>query len=253
MTLRAEAAGKTDAGRVRRNNEDCFGFDPAAGIFVVCDGVGGQAAGEVASRIAVDTVLKQYPLLQASGGKIGNGRGAKLEVPLLGALKAAHAAVLETTACRSECCGMGATVVAAALADGKFTIGHAGDSRAYLIRGGQMRRLTEDHSLVASYVRAGVMTVQEAAGSKLQNIILRALGCAAQVEADIQEFAAEKGDIVLLCTDGLSKPVGESEILQIISGAPDLESACTQLVEAANLAGGDDNVTALLVRVDTDR
>jgi protein phosphatase len=249
MNVRVIAAGNTHVGRVRRNNEDNYGFDLTTGIFVVCDGVGGQVAGEIASRIAVDTILGKYPRLRAEQprNEIASSLSAHGRA-LQAALRAANQAVLEEAIRNRDRCGMGTTVVAACAEDHKVAIGYVGDSRAYLIRDKKLDLLTEDHSLVASYVRAGVMTAEEAACSKLQNIILRALGCEQEVEADVHELEAKEGDVVLLCTDGLSKPVSRALMLEIVTSAPSLEEACQQLIEAANAAGGEDNITVVLLK-----
>ncbi|HZQ90841.1 MAG TPA: Stp1/IreP family PP2C-type Ser/Thr phosphatase [Terriglobales bacterium] len=253
MSFSVEVAGKTDVGCHRTNNEDNFGYDTRYGIFVVCDGMGGQAAGEVASKMAVETVLTYFKQSAKNGtfpiiGKEVEGvsdRAKKLASAIHLANEAIRAAAQEHAAKR----GMGSTIVSVFVEDGFFSVAHVGDSRIYLVRHGEMQQLTQDHSLVMEQVRRGLLTREEAEKSEAQNIILRALG-SEEHEPDLDDQIAQQGDLLLLATDGLTKLVSDDKILEIIKLAPSLNAAVEQLIQAAKDAGGDDNVTCMLVRLE---
>ena len=238
MSLTIEVAGKSDVGSVRKNNEDNFGYDTRYGIFVVCDGMGGQAAGEVASKMSVDVMLEYFR--QNNGSVPADAR--KFE----GVSERANAlgnAIAKANA------GMVSTIASVLLRDTFLSVGHVGDSRVYLIRNGQIQQLTNDHSLVMEQVRRGLMTQQEAEHSEIQNIILRALGSEEKVEPDLQDVICQPNDVLLLASDGLTKLVNDVTILEIVQRTPTLAGACEQLVESAKKQGGDDNITCLLVRL----
>jgi protein phosphatase len=251
MSLTVQVAGKSNVGCVRTNNEDNFGYDARYGIFVVCDGMGGQAAGEVASKMGVDSMLDYF---RSSNGRWPKGQHLFEDVSeranALGnaILKANDEVYSASHDGNREHAGMGSTIVAVLVQGNFVSIGHVGDSRIYLVRNGQMQQLTNDHSLVMEQVRRGLMTVAEAEHSEIQNIILRALGSEETVEPDLDDMLAQPGDILLLCCDGLSKPVKDPEMLKIIQAAPSLDAACDGLIEAARKAGGDDNITCVLVK-----
>jgi serine/threonine protein phosphatase PrpC len=250
MALTYQVAAKTDVGCVRANNEDNFGFDKRHGIFVVCDGMGGQAAGEVASKLAVDTVLNFF---RRSGrnstapGKQYPGVSSRANA-LAAAIQMANSAIHAAAARDAEHSGMGSTIVAVLAEEDGFSIAHVGDSRIYLIRGDEIQQLTNDHSLVMEQVRRGYMTREEAQRSELHNIIIRALGPEDTVEPDLGDLAAQPGDILLLTTDGLTGMVADEEILRIAKSAPSLDKVCEELIGAAREAGGPDNITCLLLR-----
>ena len=255
MQLGLEVVGRSDVGRVRVSNEDSYGYDLPHGVFVVCDGMGGHAAGEVASKIAVDTVLAyfrdQEPL--AADPSLANApRGAQM---LSDAVNKANENILEYAQGHASASGMGTTLVAARFEDGKFTIAHVGDSRIYLLREGTLLQLTEDHSLVMEQVRRGIMTVEEARISTAQHIITRALGAEDNSPPDLAEFPAEPGDILMLTTDGVMRHLEDPQIHEVLRDSPTLQAACDQLIDLALDAGGEDNATCLLLRVkreDTD-
>jgi protein phosphatase len=251
MALSLQIAGKSDVGCVRANNEDNFGYDARHGIFVVCDGMGGQAAGEVASKMGVDAVLAFFrDLARKKAPPIKTFDGASDRANALGsAIILANAAVYNASHDGDKSrAGMGSTV-AAVLIDGNFlAIGHVGDSRVYLIRNGAVEYVTNDHSLVMEQVRRGLMTQQEAEHSDVQNIILRALGSEETVEPELEDMVLMPADIILLASDGLTKHVSEESILALLKTKPNLETACEALVAAAKERGGDDNITCLLVR-----
>lgn len=249
MPLRLQVAGKSDIGCVRSNNEDSFGYRLAAGdregILVVCDGMGGQPCGDVASDLAVKTLLQQF-------AAAGNHRisGPKF---LAEAIAAANTAIRRAADGKAEMQGMGTTIVAALAENDAIAIAHAGDSRAYLLRGGKLQQITEDHSYVMEQVRRGIMSARQAETSALQNIILRALGTEDTVEVDFTEFDAQAGDLLLLCSDGLSKMLADTEIEQIILANPaaGIDEACGALVSKAREAGGYDNITVLLAQFES--
>ncbi len=249
MTIAVEVAGKTDVGCVRANNEDNFGYDSRYGIFVVCDGMGGQAAGEVASKIAVDVLLRYFREKSALHGSGGPASAAPTAASLASALQEANRAIFDAAKDQMGRMGMGSTVVAALVHGHALTIGHVGDSRIYLIRQGQIQQLTQDHSLVMEQVRLGYITREQAEQSELQNVILRALGTEADVEPDVEDLVALPGDTVLMTSDGLTRHVHDDEILSTITSSASLQQACSALVEAAKQRGGDDNITCLLLRI----
>ncbi len=254
MSLRLEVAGRTDVGRVRPSNEDHFGHDERLGIFVVCDGMGGHAAGEIASKIAVDTVLSHFrELPPRTNGDDGYLNDAPLGARMLAdAVKKANDAILAYAEEHKTTTGMGTTLVAARFADGMFSIANVGDSRIYLFREGQLLQLTEDHSLVMEQVRRGMITLDQAKRSSAQNIITRALGTDESTLPDLGEFPAQVGDILLLTTDGVLRHVDDAEISSILLQLPALQAACDTLIDAANEGGGEDNATCVLIRVRND-
>jgi serine/threonine protein phosphatase PrpC len=250
MSLGLEVVGRTDVGRVRPSNEDHFGFDERLGVFVVCDGMGGHAAGEVASRIAVDTVLSFFRERKSGIGEdayLGDApAGARL---LAEAVKQANDAILSYAEENKNTSGMGTTLVAARFCDGVFSIANVGDSRIYLFREGQLLQLTEDHSLVMEQVRRGMITLEQAKKSSAQNIITRALGTDETTLPDLGEFPAQGGDTLLLTTDGVLRHVDDDDITSILLQLPSLQAACDTLIDAANEGGGEDNSTCMLIRV----
>lgn len=252
MALTVEIAGRTDVGCVRTNNEDNFGFDSRYGIYVVCDGMGGQAAGEVASKMGVDTVLTYFR--EAAKTRMFPQIGEKVEgiserANALGsAIRLANEAIHEASSKHAAHSGMGSTIVATAVEGNFVSIGHAGDSRIYLARNGALEQLTRDHSLVMEQVRRGLITLEEAQASEMQNIIIRALGPEDKVVPDLDDMMAMRGDVMLLCSDGLIRHVPDDSILDIIRGTVTLQLMADRLIEAAKEGGGSDNVTVLLLR-----
>ena len=253
MSFTVEVAGKTDVGCVRTNNEDNFGYDTRQGIFIVCDGMGGQAAGEVASKMAVDSVLTYFREAAKNGSypEIGpQPDGVSTESrALASAVHLANQAIHDTAAAHASQKGMGATIVMLMVHDNFFSIGHVGDSRIYLLREGELHQLTNDHSLVMEQVRRGLITREEAEHSEMQNIIIRALGPEASVEPDLDDQMAREGDILLLATDGLTKLVADEKLQLVLQSSSSLEQKCDDLIAAAREGGGDDNITCVLVRI----
>ncbi|HLJ28539.1 MAG TPA: Stp1/IreP family PP2C-type Ser/Thr phosphatase [Candidatus Angelobacter sp.] len=252
MPLAVEVAGKTDVGCVRANNEDNFGYDLRHGIFVVCDGMGGQAAGEVASKLGVDILLAYFRegittgednQIPAPPTVSGDGRA------LAGAVHLANRTIYETGQQQASKAGMGSTVVAALVKGNALCIANVGDSRIYLIRQGVIQQLTQDHSLVMEQVRRGYITREQAEHSEIQNIILKALGSEESVDPDVEDLVVVLDDILVMCSDGLTKYVRDEEILQLVAASSSLEQACDTLIQAAKDRGGDDNITCLLLKI----
>jgi protein phosphatase len=234
-----ESTGKTDPGRVRRRNEDAFVVDPP--LFAVADGMGGAQAGEVASRLAA-AAFREYRDADALAP----------EERVQAIIKEANRRIYDRARTDSEVSGMGTTVTAALLTDGRVVIGHVGDSRAYRIRDGRLEQLTDDHSLVADLMRSGRLTPEEAEGHPQRSVITRALGTDPDVDVDTLVVEAEAGDLFLLCSDGLSTMVSDADVLRTVEGAGTLDEAARELVRAALSGGGEDNVTVVLFRLEPD-
>lgn len=251
MPLAVEVAGRTDVGCVRANNEDNFGFDSRYGIFVVCDGMGGQAAGEVASKMGVDILLDYFRKnsLSAENHSFNGNKRASGAASLASAIQLANSTIFKAGQEQNGRSGMGATMVAALVRGNALAIGNVGDSRIYMVRQGAIQQLTQDHSLVMEQVRRGYLTLEQAQKSEMQNIILRALGSEEAVEADVEDLVALPGDLLVMSSDGLTRHVTDEEILAIVRGPKELNQACDQLVDTARQRGGDDNITCLLVRI----
>ncbi len=238
--LKLEVAALTDVGCKRSNNEDCFGYDLSTQIFAVCDGMGGLAAGEVASSTAVNELVQFFNQSAA--------QGAGFEERLYHSIQHANRQVCALAQSREELSGMGTTLVSACVDGQKLVIGNVGDSRAYFLRNGECIQITHDHSYIAEQVRKGAMSVEDAGASPLQSLITRAIGTSESVEPDIFSASVENGDTLLLTTDGLTRYAGCAEIGNLILGAPDLPSACRALIDTALQQGAVDNVTCVLVR-----
>jgi serine/threonine protein phosphatase PrpC len=252
VSLTLDVAGQTDVGCVRASNEDSFGYDLDHGIFAVCDGMGGHAAGEVASKIAVHSLLqyfRQYSREEQSiapdrvSGPISRGAMALAE-----AIQCANHAIWEAAGTNDQQAGMGSTVVSVLVEQHYFSVGHVGDSRVYLIREEAIQQLTEDHSLVAQQRQLGLISLEEAKTSKLQSIITKALGSENTVIPDVDDMIAIPDDVLVLTSDGLTGALSDREIMQTVNSAASLKEACENLIHAARLAGGMDNITCLLIR-----
>lgn len=239
------AVGKTDRGLVRVNNEDELYLDEKLGLLVAADGMGGHASGEVASKLAVN-VIRDY--FQGSQKLIGRSNPAYSEATnkLNCAIRLANQAVYEVAQSSPVLKGMGTTIVAVLLTGNKLSIAHIGDSRAYLIRAGNIDQLTDDHSMVNEQVRHDIITKEEADKSEMKNILTKALGISAKMEADLDELTMFDNDILFLCTDGLSNMVTDEAVLKIISQAGDFSAACDSLINVANKNGGKDNITVVI-------
>lgn len=248
MNVTLDAAGCTDTGTLRMNNEDAFRCCREQGVFVVCDGMGGAAGGEVASRIAAECVSK------ALCSKNGEGQLSEdaLETALVEAIADANRKIFERAQRDASYLGMGTTIVMAQVSPGIAHVAHVGDSRCYLWRDGRIDLLTQDHSLVGEQVRLGKLSPEEAENSPYRNVITRALGTQSTVMTEYQRIRVSRGDVLLLCSDGLTRELSDGEIAGVVAQAAageDLDAVCRVLVERANEAGGRDNITCVLVRI----
>jgi serine/threonine protein phosphatase PrpC len=243
----------SDVGRKRTANEDTYTADGDLNLFIVADGMGGHAAGEVASKVAVDSI-QDFIRYTSNDKEITWPYEFDESLSMAGnrlksAIQLAHAKVLEVTTQKKEFQGMATTVVSLMVEDAKAQVAHVGDSRAYLIRGDSLIQLTSDHSWVNEQLRTGAITSQQARNHPYRNIVTRALGGPNPVDVDVSEEPMEDGDIVLLCSDGLNTMLSDDQILQTIrNNKDDLDKACQELITLANQNGGEDNVTAILVK-----
>lgn len=254
--MKLEIAAKTDPGCVRQNNEDSLAVDEELGLLLVADGMGGHNSGEVASELASSVVRDNLRRLIIEGkGPADAARlqpmkmnGPERAKQLEHSVKLANQAIYEASLKYPKDHGMGTTVVAV-LADPKgMTVAHVGDSRLYVFRKGRLEQLTEDHSLVADQVRRGVISKEEAESSGLQNVLTRALGTEREVAVEVGEHPVLKGDVLLLCSDGLTKMVSEPEIGEILAKRPRPLDACDTLIQLSRDRGGVDNITIVIAR-----
>jgi protein phosphatase len=248
-----EHAGLTDVGMRRDHNEDSYCTNADHQLYIVCDGMGGHAAGEVASRIAVETVEKftsatgndadiTWPFEYDENLSLNANR-------IRTAIRLANQNLIAHIQERKEYKGMGTTIVCSIVNGADASFGHVGDSRIYLIRKGEIRQLTRDHSWIDEQIKQGILTLEEARKHPLRNVITRALGSKDDVVVDVMDTRLEDEDILLLCSDGLTGMLEDREILQVVDAhKADLAAACKALIENANAHGGDDNVTAVLLR-----
>jgi protein phosphatase len=236
MLRAADTFWKTDTGRQRRDNEDnAFVRAP---LFVVADGMGGAQAGEVASALAVEEFQHELP------------DEGSVEERLTNRIRDANRRIYERSRREHEHAGMGTTLTAVYVDNDDLAVAHVGDSRAYIFRDGTLTRLTQDHSLVEELVRQGKLTEEQAAEHPQRSIITRALGIELDVDVDTWTYPARAADVVLLCSDGLTSMIGEDRIAEILGAEPNLERASEQLISAANEAGGRDNITVVLFRLE---
>lgn len=241
--LHYSAAAATDRGRKRASNEDSYGLSVEHGIFLVCDGMGGAAAGEVASGMAVEEVLRA--LKQRAEGDALPQAAEK-------AIAAANDAIFTRSERNSKLSGMGTTLVLLTAEAEHAWILNIGDSRGYRMRGGKLTQITVDHSLVEEQIRSGRMDPSEAARSPLRNVITRALGTQVSVAPDVFALEPQAGDLFLLCSDGLTRELSDDLLESMLSIDLPLDELCERLVGAANKAGGHDNITCVLVRAQCD-
>lgn len=253
--MKIRYAGGTDVGQVRDHNEDRYELLPERNLAVVCDGMGGHAAGEVASRIAAETIsdlFNEHDLAMFTDKAFTYPEELTPEGKLLvGAIAVANQRILDHSKQGSNLAGMGTTVVACSFHDGVVSVCHVGDSRGYLIREGNIKRITVDHSWVNELMEKHNLTEEESMSYVNSNVITRALGTKSGVQVDISELIYKTGDIFLLCSDGLSGMVGDAEFLSTAQAhLDDPEKLVDVLIRMANEAGGTDNITACVVRVD---
>lgn len=254
MTLRNKlrVVGLTDTGKVREHNEDTIAADADIGLLVLADGMGGYNAGEVASGIAVKTIVNLVREQveredMVAGGDAGLSRPA---IILKDAIQRANKIIYQTARTQPQCEGMGTTVVAALFFDNKVTIAHVGDSRLYRQRGDRFEQVTMDHSLLQELVDRGFYSPEEAQRAANKNYVTRALGVEPAVEVEVQEIPVSKGEVFVLCSDGLSDMVEDEDIhLTISTFGANLDTVAKQLIQLANDNGGRDNVSVVMAYV----
>lgn len=241
--MRISCAGNTDVGVVRSGNEDSFLLDCAKGMFIVADGMGGHAAGEVASEMAVQIIAKELGTLRGlpDGEAAGKMRGA---------IRKANAAIFDRTLAEHDKRGMGTTTTVMVLFSRRYLIGQVGDSRAYLLRSGELLQLTKDHSYVQEQVDAGLLTPEQARTHPYSNVITRCVGANEDVAPDVYFGNLETGDVVLLASDGLTGMLEDDQLATIMAAEENPESAVNRMIADANRRGGLDNITAIVIRVD---
>jgi PPM family protein phosphatase len=240
--MKLSAAARSDVGMHRTANEDAYALAPELGLYLVADGMGGHVAGQLASRLAAEQTVAAFERVR--------DREATLTEKLRYCVAAANHYVYATAQEKPEVAGMGTTLVALLAGGGRLALAHVGDSRAYLVRGGRIRQLTDDHSLVAELVRRREITPDDAQGHPHRHVLTRAVGVRRSVDPDLAELTPASGDVIALCSDGLTTHVLDPEIAALVAADADLEAACERLVALANARGGDDNITIALVRCD---
>ncbi len=244
-----EVAARTDAGMVRSHNEDSIAVDPACGLMVLADGMGGYNAGEVASGIAVSVIMAEMTsLLKCESVQALNE--AQAVSLLAGSLQKANAAIYKAAGSDEQYAGMGTTVVSALFFDSRVAVAHVGDSRLYRLRGEKLEAITRDHSLLQEQIDCGMISAEDARHSQNRNLVTRAVGIDAGLEPEMHVHDVLVGDVYLLCSDGLNDMLEDGDIQSILYAMQgNLELAAEQLIQSANDSGGKDNVSVILVKV----
>ena len=250
--MRIEVAGNTHVGMRRNHNEDNYLILTDENLCCVADGMGGHASGEIASKIAVDELGEFFRMTSRDQDatwpfKMDKSRNYD-ENRLATAIKLANARIFERAATDAKYKNMGTTIVSLHFAPSATYVGHVGDSRVYIFRAQALKQITEDHSLLNDYLKAKKLTAEEIEAFPHKNVIVRALGMKDSVQVDLSRVDAQHGDLFLLCSDGLSGMVPDPMIQETLSHADDLEATCQKLIDMANAAGGNDNVTCILAR-----
>ncbi len=253
MAARVIAAGETNVGMKRSHNEDNFAIIDEDHLYVVADGMGGHASGEVASKMAIDTLREFFRATSSDPEatwpyKMDKSRGYE-ENRLITSVKLSNLRIYESAQRDPKLRGMGTTLVAILVVDDGVLIAHVGDSRCYRLRDGQLEQLTEDHSLLNDYIKMKKLSEEEIKNFPHKNVIVRALGMKESVKVDTLLDVPKPNDLYVLCSDGLCGPVTDEEIREVALGATDLNQATNTLIDKANAAGGPDNITVVLTRV----
>jgi protein phosphatase len=244
-----QMVGLTDTGRIRAQNEDSIACVPDAGLVVVADGMGGHQAGEVASKLAAETITRHI-INTLTSTDSHNGFEAKM---ITDAIQLANRAINDLARQQPECAGMGSTVVVAVFHGDKLWVGHVGDSRLYRFRDGLLEQITLDHSVVQELISRGLVTPEEARHAANKNLVTRALGVDSTVTSDISELALNDDDIYLLCSDGLNDVLADGDIeMTLTENKRNIEAAAHQMIDTANERGGPDNISVILVRAKRD-
>ncbi len=252
MSMDFEIVNVSDVGRKRPHNEDSTISDSGHGLVILADGMGGYKAGEVASALAVMTILQDVTeglKNKASSPESGNGLSTESNL-VKNAILHANSNIYHLAQTDSQCQGMGTTIVTGLIHNDKLSIGNVGDSRMYRLRAGKFEQVTKDHSLIQELIDRGLYTPEEANAKMPKNLVTRALGLDNEVEVDIKEEQVQPGDIYLLCSDGLNDMVNDEEIhLTLSKYSANLVQAANSLVQLANKNGGKDNISVVLVRI----
>lgn len=253
LTNILEIARCTDVGKKRDHNEDAVASDIESGLVVLADGMGGYNAGEVASEMAVLSIVADLKeaMLSLEPGQIDAVTGYQMESQLIfESVARANKTIYDISQSNPQCAGMGTTLVVGLFTNNRLLVGHIGDSRMYRMRNGEFKQITEDHSLLQEQIKSGLITPEDAKLSTNKNLVTRALGVDPTVELELHEYPVEVGDIYLLCSDGLSDMVEDSDMQSVLTLYElNLELASKQLISMANEHGGKDNISAILVKV----
>ncbi len=256
MRIRLNIAGKTDKGRRRSKNEDAFLVEENLGFMIVADGMGGHASGEVASNLAAKLCTEQLKRALKTGHvpvffHVPPNPSLDPRSRILGdCFKFSNQAVFEAAQKNPENHNMGTTLVAALWLDDKFAVAHVGDSRLYLVRGNKLQQITSDHSFVQEQIDKGLIKPEEAEKSDLRNMLTRSIGNKDDVEVDIKEVAVQEEDYVMLCSDGLTKMLDDTQIEAVFKAETDPEKISDTLIARANDAGGGDNITVIVAKLE---
>ena len=242
MLLRSAAS--THVGMRRQANEDRYAIVPELGLYLVADGMGGHKAGQVASHLAAEGAIRAIDALQ--------GASVSLAERLRHAVACANRDIFTSAQAKTELQGMGTTFVGMLFGGDRLALAHVGDSRAYLLRQGRLRGLTDDHSIVGELLRRHEISEEDALEHPHRHVLTRALGVRARTEPDLAEMTPQEGDVFILCSDGLTTHLDDEEIAEHVGQEEDLDIAASGLVDAANRAGGQDNITVLLVRYEKE-
>ncbi|MBI4691295.1 MAG: Stp1/IreP family PP2C-type Ser/Thr phosphatase [Nitrospirae bacterium] len=248
--MRLIADGKTDKGLARENNEDNLLVDKELGLFVVADGIGGQSAGEIASKMAIEVIGDYFRRTSAgSDTLIGafDDRYSAASNRLASGIRLSNQVIYESSKSNASWDGMCTTIASVLLDGSQLSIAHVGDSRVYLVRADSIQQLTDDHSVVSEQLKRGLITKEMAEKSSITNIITRALGQDKSVDVDLEEIDIMDNDRILLCSDGLTTMVKDDVIFSIVKEVDEPEKACSMLIDIANKNGGRDNITVVLV------
>ncbi|MBI4816050.1 MAG: Stp1/IreP family PP2C-type Ser/Thr phosphatase [Deltaproteobacteria bacterium] len=251
--MKLRAAGLSHVGMKRTHNEDALCLLSEYSLYLVADGMGGHSSGEVASRMAVETISSFFRMTtrdEEATWPFKEERNLRYdENRLVAGIKWSNRRIYEAASREPKYKGMGTTIVSAFFTQGGAYLGHVGDSRGYRIRGGRIEQITEDHSLLNDYIKANKLTPEEIEAFPHKNVIVRALGMKEVVQVDVNRLDPKPDDYYLLCSDGLSGMVNDHDIQEIVTSSRDVKVACKELVDAANAAGGTDNVTVVLIQL----
>jgi PPM family protein phosphatase len=253
-SMRVRFSGETNIGMKRQHNEDSFFLPEADRLAIVADGMGGHASGEVASKMAVETVAEHFQGTQDDGEitwpyKLDHSERFDAN-RLINGIKLANLKIYDRAQREEACHGMGTTIIASLFLDDKVLIGHVGDSRVYRFRDGKLSQLTEDHSLLNDYIKMKKLSSDDAGKFPHKNVIVRALGMKESVQVDLIADPLKLGDVYLMCSDGLSGMIDDQGLQDMLSDEQDLDTCCERLIHAANRNGGVDNITCVLARLE---